>query len=392
MPILVDETGEIIAGHARLLAAEANSFKSYPVVVARDWTEAQKRSARLRDNQRGLMSSWDVTLIKCEIADLKLLQYDMPLLSFPESQLRGWGISYGPESKQDPEAVPDRPKKPVVRKGDLWILGDHRLLCGNAMAVSDMAKCFGGIKPKLLVTSPPYNQKIDGFKPSGMHKEGDWVKKVGTLAYSDDVPEDEYQKQQCALLAAWYSALPDGASIFYNHKNRYREKRVISPLAWILSSPFVLRQEIIWSRPGSITQNARMFLPSDERIYWLYKGNDFTFNDDTDIKTWSSVWNISPVANLDHAVAFPVEIPRRAIIAVSTTSDRIFDPFVGSGTTIIAAEMTGRKALAIEIDPGCVQISIERWQTFTGKKATLDGQTLEEVAKARKRKGNGAAT
>jgi DNA modification methylase len=123
----------------------------------------------------------------------------------------------------------------------------------------------------LIVTSPPYNQGIEKFKPSGMHREGDWVSKVGRLAYSDSMPEQKYQEWQKSLLDIWHSIIRDGGSVFYNHKNRYREKRVVSPFEW-LPGKFNLRQEIIWRRPGSVTQNARMFLPCDERVFWLYKG------------------------------------------------------------------------------------------------------------------------
>jgi DNA modification methylase len=122
-----------------------------------------------------------------------------------------------------------------------------------------------------------------------------------------------------------------------------------------------------------------MFLPCDERIYWLYKGDDFTFNDETEIKTWSTVWDIPPKANLTHAVAFPVELPMRCIRAASMPGDAVYDPFVGSGTTIIAAEMTGRKCCAIEISPAYVDVALLRWQAFTGEQATLDGQTFEQV-------------
>ena len=153
MPILVDEAGEVIAGHGRLLASQANGFESYPVVVARGWSDEQKRSARIRDNQRSLQSSWSPDLIHAELADLKLGGYDLQLLGFPENQLRGWDISLGTESAQDPEAVPEPPKNPVVRRGDLWLLGDHRLLCGDATSESDVAMCLGGGKPNLLVST-----------------------------------------------------------------------------------------------------------------------------------------------------------------------------------------------------------------------------------------------
>ena len=261
----------------------------------------------------------------------------------------------------------------------------HRVTCGDNTTDETMARLFGDALADLVVTSPPYNQRIDTFKPSGMHKEGDWSAKVGRMAYADSMPEPEYQASQIRQLALWHRFMRDGASLFYNHKNRYREKRVVSPLHW-LPGPFALRQEIIWRRPGSVTQNARMFLPCDERVYWMFKGNDFYFDDTTEIKTWSSVWDISPKTNKDHPVAFPVELPIRCVTACSRTGETIFEPYSGSGTTIIAAEMTGRRCHAIELNPVYIDVAVTRWQSFVGQEAHLEetGETFSQV-QARRR-------
>jgi modification methylase len=254
-------------------------------------------------------------------------------------------------------------------------------VCGDA-GDSKLLEMFGTVDA--IVTSPPYNQGIDKFKPSGMHAEhgGRWVSKVAALAYADSLPESEYQAWQCKLLGIWHGQLRDHGSLFYNHKNRYRDKRVATPLAW-LPGPFNLRQEIIWRRPGSVTQNARMFLPCDERIYWLYRGDDFTFNDTTEIKTWSSIWNIAPSSN-HHAVAFPVELPKRCILASTKRGNTVLDPFAGSGTTLIAAEIAERNGCGIELNPAYVDVAVRRWQDFTGKTATLeDGRTFDAIAAER---------
>lgn len=161
MPILVDENSVIICGHGRALAAAANKFEEYPVVVARGWSEEQKRAARIKDNARGLQSGWDAELIRFEVGNLKLGGYDIQLLGFPESQLRGWGISMGIESGIDPDEVPERPKKPIVRRGDRWILGDHVLVCGDSTSKPDVATCIGKLHPSLMVSDPPYGVDYD---------------------------------------------------------------------------------------------------------------------------------------------------------------------------------------------------------------------------------------
>jgi DNA modification methylase len=237
---------------------------------------------------------------------------------------------------------------------------------------------MNGAKADLLVTSPPYNQSIDKFRPSGMHREGNWVSKVEKLAYSDSMPEEDYQQQQIAALHVWATEMKEGASVFYNHKNRYRDKQVVSPLTWLQHGPFKIRQEIIWSRPGSVTQNARMFLPSDERIYWLYKGNDFYFDDATEIKSWSSVWDVKLETNRSHAVAFPVELPSRAIRACSKSGDVVLEPYCGSGTTVIAGETLTRSCYGSEILPVNCQVIIDRWEAFTGLKAEKVGELVAQ--------------
>lgn len=257
-------------------------------------------------------------------------------------------------------------KKYGVKKGQVWGLGAHRVLCGDSR-LAETFKQIAGDGVDMSVTSPPYNQKIDGFKPSGMHRQRNgkgWVDKVARLAYSDSLPEEEYQASQRKLLSNCFDVMKSSGGLFYNHKNRYREKVVVSPMNWI-PGPFKLRQEIIWSRHGSVTQNARMFLPSDERIFWMYKGDDFFFDDSTEIKSWSTVWDLHMESNLTHAVAFPIELPKRCIIAASRKGDIVLEPYLGSGTTLIACEQTGRRCRAIELDPGYVAVTIQRWVDAT---------------------------
>ena len=380
-PVLVDEDGGIIAGHGRVLAARSLGYSDVPVMVARGWTEAQRRAYVLADNQLALNAGWNPELLSVELKGLAELGFDLDLLGFPDLDML---MADKTDGLTDPDDVPETPADPVTRQGDVWVMGKHRIVCGDTSDHGIVAKVLSGQDIDLIVTSPPYNQKIDGFKPSGMHKDHGWVKKVGALAYADNLPERDYQDQQRDLLALWFSFMRDGASMFYNHKNRYRDKRVVSPLEW-LPGPFAYRQEIIWRRPGSVTQNARMFLPCDERIFWLYKGDDFTFNDDTEIKTWSSVWDIAPKANLTHAVAFPMELPERCIRAASMPDDLIFEPYCGSGTTVIAAEKTGRRCAAIELSPAYVDVAVMRWQEFTGEQAKLesDGQNFNDIKAAK---------
>jgi len=231
----------------------------------------------------------------------------------------------------------------------------------------------------MVFTSPQYNQSLDSFKPSGMQKENPgWVEKMGG-AYFDSKPEPEYQAEQCSLLELIASITTPDASVFYNHKHRYRDKEVLSPLRWLWKSSWKLRQEIIWDRAGSVTLNARMFMPVDERIYWLTKGEKFYFDDQTEIKSWGSVWRIAPKNEIKGVSApFPNELPERGIRACSKSGDLIFEPYCGTGTSLVAAERLGRKCYATEINPAYCDVILARWEQFTGKTAKLSEQSEKQ--------------
>jgi DNA modification methylase len=380
-PILVDDaTGQLVAGHGRLEALQQLKAAGTPapdrvrvdgdrwlVPVIRGVAFASAREAEsylIADNQTTIVGGWDSKRLAEILAELAA-EHALGGTGFSpvdvDAMLREIATTTG---RTDPPAPSEDMAAELVakwgtRRGQLWQAGTHRILCGDAWNRADIMRLLGGRPMDLIVTSPPYNQGIEAFRPSGMHREGDWVAKVGRLAYADTLPETEYQKRQRTMIGLWYRFVRDGGSMFYNHKNRYRDKRVVSPLEW-LPKPFVLRQEIVWSRPGSVTQNARMFLPSDERIYWLYKGKDFTFNDTTEIKTYSTVWDIALETNKDHAVGFPVELPRRCLAACSEIGEAVADPFLGSGTTLVAAEQLGRHGHGLEIEPKNVALALER--------------------------------
>jgi DNA modification methylase len=375
-PLLVDETNTLIAGHGRLEAAKRINMRELPAILLEGLSDAQKQALRIADNKLALNAAWDDALLRTELTDLRDLGFDLSLTGFADDELSAL-FADATEGLTDPDDVPEPPAEPVTQPGDVWLLGRHRLLCGDCTDPGMVATVMASRLADLIVTSPPYNQNLDKFKPSGMQRETGWVNRVAA-AYADSMPERDYQDWQRKLLAIWHDAMRDGASVFYNHKHRYRDKRVVSPLEW-LPGPFAFRQEIVWSRPGSVTQNARMFLPCDERIYWLYKGDDFTFDDTTEIKSWSSVWEITPGSDF-HAVGFPVELPKRSIRAASMPDDAVLEPFSGSGTTIIAAEMTGRACHAIEISPTYCDVAVQRWQNFTGQQATKpDGTPFHHI-------------
>lgn len=263
---------------------------------------------------------------------------------------------------------------PRVQPGDVWVLGQHRLMCGDSTELGDLGILLNGDAARLVVTSPPYNQKLDAFKPSGMQKENPaWVERMAG-AYEDSRPEDEYQDEQVVILDSLTHFTTPDASIFYNHKHRYRDREVVSPLVeWLTRlENWRLRQEIVWDRQGSITLNAKMFMPCDERIYWLTRGDTFVFNDTPEVKAYSTVWDIAPRADVQVSAPYPIELPQRCIQASSMRDDIVLDPYGGSGTTLMACENLGRRGYMLERNPAYCDVIIARWEAVSGITARIE--------------------
>ena len=222
-----------------------------------------------------------------------------------------------------------------------------------------------------VITSPPYNQSIESFQPSGMHKESNWISKISS-GYYDSLPEIEYIQHQRYMLEQIAVILSSTGSIFYNHKLRWRNGEILHPIDIVRDIKGLrLRQEIIWARNGSCTFNAKMFAPNDERIYWLDKGNH-KWNQK--YVSFFTVWKIPSQQAKYHACVFPLEIPTRAILATSDNFDIILDPFAGSGTTCVAAKKLERRYIGIEIDQNYCDIARDRI-------LKLEGKSLKKLSK-----------
>lgn len=214
-----------------------------------------------------------------------------------------------------------------------------------------------------VVTSPPYNTLGARMPVNGTGKmAGDkWLAKVRAKGYADDMSEAEYEGWQRDVAEAVATACVPGASLFYNHKIRYRDGEVVHPLDMVRTFPgWALRQEIIWARDGGIAFNARMFCPSDERIYWLSKiGAPHHWNQPSSADF--TVWRLRQEIGVDgHPCPYPVQLPARCIRAVTDVGDVVLDPFTGSGTTLRAAKDVGRRAIGIEIEERFCEMAAKR--------------------------------
>lgn len=369
-PCLVDAAGVLIAGHGRVLAAKLLRFSHVPVIQLGHLTEDQARALRIADNALPLQATWDKTLIIAELGVLKLAGYDIGLLGFPEVQLRAWGITAGTAAAQDPEAAPERQAKPVVQPGDLWMLGDHRLLCGDSTNPKDVARVLAGEHPELMATDPPYGDSYEpGWRRSSRVAAGLRHEGVGAAG---QVKNDHVSDWR----AAW--TLYTGAVAYVWHGDR----QAIEAGPVFRECGLELRNLIVWSKVNFVISRGHYHPQHEVCLYLVRAGATARWQGG---RKQSTRWDI-PHGRSDtgHGTQKPIACMQRPIENHTKKGEFVYEPFSGSGTTIIAAELTGRRALALEIDPGYVQVALDRWQTVTGQKATLDGVPFEDVAQARR--------
>jgi DNA modification methylase len=367
MPILVDEAGTIIAGHGRVLAAARLGLGEVPVMVALGWTEAQKRAYMLADNKLPLNAGWNDELLQIELTDLASMGFDIPLVGFSERELSALNVSGNP-GLTDPDEVPDAPAIPVTRPGDVWMLGPHRLLCGDATKPGDVAKALGGVRPQLMVTDPPY----------GVNYDPDWrnrADRANGKPYGASAIGQVSNDHRADWREAW--ALFPGDVVYAWHPPGAMQ---VNHYEALVAAGFEVRMQIIWAKQQFPIGRGNYHVQHEPCWYAVRKGKTAHWQGD---RTQSTLWQIDkPVkSETGHSTQKPVECMKRPIDNNSSPGQAVYDPFVGSGTTIIAAEMTGRACHAIEIDPVYVDVAIERWQNFTGERAerVIAGAELEAV-------------
>ncbi|MDX0855137.1 DNA methylase [Sinorhizobium medicae] len=358
IPLLVDEAGELIAGHGRALAAQEIGLELVPVMVARGWTQKQIKAYRLADNQLALNAGWDVKLLAAELETLP----DMAaLIGFSESELRRLGRLTGNPGLTDPDGAPALPDVPTSKAGDLWLCGQHRILCGDACNAQDVERLLSGVKPNLMVTDPPYGVDYDPHwrAEAGVNNNR---KKMG------EVVNDERADWRQA-----YDLFP-GAVAYVWHAGKYASEVQAS----LEASGFQIRSQIIWAKDRFALSRGDYHWQHEPCWYAVRQKGNWCGD-----RSQSTLWTIPSRddSGHGHSTQKPVEAMRRPMQNNSSAGQAVYDPFVGSGTTMIAAEMEARCALCLEINPAYVDVAVTRWQDFTGEKARLDGgPSFDDVA------------
>lgn len=352
-PILVDGENGVIAGHGRLLAARKLGMSEVPTLELRHLTPAQKRAYVLADNRLALSAGWDEDLLRLELGELQAEGFDLELTGFDAIEIAGF-LADPSIGLTDPDDVPPVPDAPVARLGDAWILGRHRLVCGDSTDAGTVALALNGIRPHLMVTDPPYGVDYD---PAWRNRAGlSATERTGKVLNDDRADWRE----------AWALFPGDVAYVWHGalHATTVAES--------LTASGFAIRSQIIWAKERLVMGRGHYHW-QHEPCWYAVRGSGHWTGD----RKQTTLWQI-PTRAPDHQDAAtvhgtqkPVECMRRPMVNNSSPGQAVYEPFSGSGTTLIAAEMEGRACHAIELSPGYVDVAIQRWQAFTGQIATL---------------------
>lgn len=350
-PVLVDGDSGIIAGHGRVLAARKLGLATVPVLELGHLSAAQKRAYILADNKLAEQAGWDRELLALELGDLEelgIVAGDLGFGALELDELLGLGMADPKE-----ELTPGCPDVPVSRLGDLWMLGSHRLLCGDATDKAAVDRVLDGIRPHLMVTDPPYGVMYD---PDWRNRAGaSETKRTGKVMNDDRADwRDAWALFPGDVAYVWHGAL---------HATTVAES--------LVATGFDIRSQIIWAKERHVLSRGHYHW-QHEPAWYAVRSNGHWSGDRKQSTLWSIPSRDQDAATI-HGTQKPVECMRRPMLNNSNPGQAVYEPFCGSGTAIIAAQSSGRMCYAVELDPGYVDVSVQRWEAFTGKTATLDG-------------------
>lgn len=354
-PIVVDMEGVIVVGHTRLMAAKKLGMTEVPVHVASNLTPEQAKAYRLMDNRSAQETAFDLDLLSAELLDRKGLNIDLGLTGFEmveiDRMLSKAGIAAG---LTDEDAVPDVPATPVTMRGDLWLLGDHRVLCGDSTNGDAVGRLMDGEKADLVFTDPPYNVDYQGYTEEKLTIQSDKMSAADFKTFLRDV------------FASYYGAVKQTVAMYVCHPSSWQREFQDA----LEAAGFKLRTQIIWAKNTFAWGFARYKFQHEPIFYCYLAGqSDPWFGDKSQLTLWQQN---KPAASRLHPTMKPVELVERAVVNSSRLGDIVLDLFGGSGSTLIAAAKNGRKCRLMELDPKYVDVIVRRWQEFTGKDAVLD--------------------
>jgi DNA modification methylase len=380
IPMLVRSDGEVVDGHLRLKAAKKLGITEIPVILCDEWTPAQVKAFRLMVNRSVTWADWDEELLALELKDIQAADFDLTLTGFDGKELDDL-LALDDEEKAN--AAPPLPESPVSRPGDLWVLGPHRVLCGDCTSQEVVAQLLGERQPRLMVTDPPYGIELDT----------EWRDRAGLNGLG--AAEPSYMKNRSAghtettisgdTRADWsdaFALVPSLEVAYIWHASKFTRE----VLDGLLRIGFLHHQQIIWDKGRTVLTRTHYWF-QHEPCWYVRKKNAPWFGKAGENSTiWLSpspkfIMGGSDEEKFDHPTQKPVELMRRPILNHLRRGELVYEPFLGSGTTLAAAELTQRVCYGVELDPKYVDVVVQRWQTLSGKQAVLDGdgRTFEEI-------------
>jgi DNA modification methylase len=361
-PILIDGDNTIIAGHGRLLAARKLGMEKVPAIILDHLSKSQQRALVIADNQLALNAGWDMDMLKAEIEDLNLENFDINLLGFDEKFLDGLLEPEPTDGLTDEDAVPDVPETPKTVLGDVWVLGNHRLMCGDSTSIDAVEKLMDGKKANICFTSPPYNAGSLNVKgQSGTGKKYN--------SFDDNQTESEFFDFLAANMTCLMAVSDE---VFYNIGLVQDNKRTIFKLVNEFGDTF---KDVIYWKKKTVAPHIQKGVINNlvEFILCFGDGKRKFINPQFGQGTY---WNVIEGANASgnefssiHKATFPIYLPENIITNFTGRNAIVIDCFGGTGTTLIACEKHNRDCRMMELDPKYCDVIIKRWQDFTGKKA-----------------------
>ena len=365
-PILIDADGGVIAGHGRILAARKLKLAEVPCIRLAHLTETQKRAYVIADNKLAMNAGWDAELLKLEFADLKDAGFDLELTGFSLDEIEAMSPEHIPEGLTDEDAVPEVRPDPISKLGDVWLLGKHRVMCGDSTSIETVEELMGGWGGGLadqLITDPPYNVAYTGKTKDAL------------TIQNDSMSDDNFRQFLMDAFVAADAVMKTGAAFYIWHADLegYNFRGACKDAGW------TVRQCLIWKKQTLVMGRQDYHWKHEPCLYGWKDGSAHLWA--TDRKQTTILEFDRPSRSTLHPTMKPVDLIEYQVLNNTKGQDVVLDLFGGGGSTLIACEKTGRYARLMELDPKYVDVIVRRWQEFVGKDATLEstGETFNAM-------------
>jgi DNA modification methylase len=387
IPVLARSDGEVVDGHLRLKAAGKLRITEVPVILCDEWSPAQVKAFRLMVNRSVTWAAWDDELLSLELQDLNEADFDLSLTGFDPKEIDDLLLTPGDDDQAN--SVPAIPENPVSRVGDLWLCGKHRVLCADSTKPESVSWLLGDRKPFLMVTDPPYGIELDSEWRDRAGLNGCGPVEASYMKHrTEGHSETKISGDTRADWSEAFELVPSLQIAYVWHASIYTRE----VLNGLLRIEFLYPQQIIWNKGRTVLTRTHYWY-QHEPCWYVRKKNAPWFGKAGENSTiWDSpspkfIMGGSDEEKFDHPTQKPVELMRRPILNHTKRGEMVYEPFLGSGTTLAAAEVTERICMGIELDPKYVDVVVQRWQGLAGQQAVLDGdgRSFEQITQERRK-------